>query len=504
MNRKLYVGIMSFFAVVFTISINFLPYYNPIYFYLQHISLFLFMAMFIYYLLKLGYDRLQKRVKKTNVLKGYTTTIFVVLLFLFSNVQLYAIETYQTSDYQSCSYYDKYDNAIYYTQLNNQCPDLKILSNKDSELIFTVYEHVTGKSEPGYMIDNDMSYNLEAIMRTDITIAYFADGRIENIETSRSTNIKLFREEEEYKIYNSFKTIVENTRYMDFNTDTVNEFTSNMIIHVLDDIFYDYGNFDNVNHYSGNDYISHYIGYDSKRTDLASGSNVLSFQLIVNKNKYIDDTFTNGESEMIRLYDAYCFSDHCSIQEGNPTDAIQAVEPLLYYNDHYAYIDFYPRGIAYDYQTFHYQDEESPRRHVIYSNYDSYDFIIRSEHTYSDENIFNPGIDRSSFTYLGKLYLEHGELYSIFHDTKYGTKIVSKDSTMSGDDKHNSKYISDIVSSEYGSINEVGVFNSFFKVQYINDYGSRLVTQQSAESIEIIYQNNPLIFELLTFYSENW
>lgn len=95
--------------------------------------------------------------------------------------------------------------------------------------------------------------------------------------------------------------------------------------------------------------------------------------------------------------------------------------------------------------------------------------------------------------------MEHRNLYSTFNETYYGTKMITKDSTMSRDNIWISHYASDFVTSEYGSVDEVGAFNNYYNAMYINDYGARLVTQFRAESYEIIYQKNPLVFDLLVF-----
>ncbi|MCF7924491.1 MAG: hypothetical protein K9L64_05220, partial [Candidatus Izimaplasma sp.] len=498
--RKLYVGIMSFFAVVFTISILFLPFYNPIYFYLQHVSLFLFMAMFIYYLLKLGYDRLEKRIYKKTALKGYTITIFVALLFLFSNVQLYAIETYQTSGFQACSYYDEYNNSIYYTQLSNQCPELEVLAKTDNELVFRVYESISGKSEPGYMISNNTSYNLDAKLRIDIMIQYFLDGSIQSVDTKKSTNILLHSDDENYKVYNSFHTYIENFRYFDTLSESINQFTTKMTVQVLEDHFYDYDNYENVNHYTGDEFLASYVGYQSTRQDYyLSQSNQEVFQIVAQKIVYDDSTFTNGQSEILRVYDASCYDEYCSIQEGMTDGTLQSVDPIEYYNDIYAYVSYYKAGgITYDYQTYHYQDGEDERRYVTYSTFEDYPLVFSSEHT-SYENLLNPGIERNSFNYRGRTYMEHGDFYSIFNQTVYGTKMITKDSTMGRDNTRISNYASDFVTSEYSSVDEVGTFNNFYDALYINDYGSTLATRFRAESYEILYQKNPLIFDLLIF-----
>jgi len=458
------------------------------------------MAMFIYYLLKLGYDRLEKRITKKTALKGYTVSVFVLLLFLFSNVQLYAIETYQTSDFQSCSYYDEYNNAIYYTQLSNQCPELEVLAKTDNELVFRVYESISGKSEPGYMISNNTSYNLDAKLRIDITIQYFSDESIQSVDTKKSTNILLHHDEEEYKVYNSIHTHVENIRHFDTLSESFNQYTSNMTIQVLEDHFYDYGELENVYHYTGDDYSTSYLGYQSTRNDYDfNQSNQEVFQIVAQKIVYQDSNFINGQSEILRVYDAYCYDDYCSIHEGMTDGTLQSVDPIEYYNEIYAYVNYYKAGgIAYEYQTYHYQDGEDERRYVTYSTFDDYPLVFSDEHT-SYENLFNPGIERNFFIFRGRTYMEHGDLYSIFNETDYGTKMITKDSTMGRDNIWISNYASDFVTSEYSSVDEVGTFNNYYDALYINDYGSRLVTRFRAESYEILYQKNPLIFDLLIF-----
>jgi len=83
--------------------------------------------------------------------------------------------------------------------------------------------------------------------------------------------------------------------------------------------------------------------------------------------------------------------------------------------------------------------------------------------------------------------MEHGNLYSIFNETVYGTKMITKDSTINRDNIWESHYASDFVKAEYSLVDEVGAFNNYYNAMYINDYGARLVTQLCAESYEIIY-----------------
>lgn len=495
MKNKLYVYIMVFFAVVYIASITFLPFYNPIYFYIQHVSLFLFVAMFIFFLMKFGYNRFNKKVTKKNVLNIFTVVMFGILLFGFSNIQLAFIERYQTSEFQNCAYYDKYDNAIYYTQLMNQCPDLEIITETDDTLIFSVYEEADDLAEPGYMTSNIIQNSkMKAKTRVDVEIHYFDGGTIESVETFKSTNIEITNDEEVVKAFNSFHTMIVNIKELDENGNVVT-YQSNMTLDVLTDRIYDYTDFEEVNHYNGDDFETYFHGYKSTRTSYSSYNSV--FQIVVKEIDYDDESFTTGEAKIISLFDSVCFEDNCSIQEGRSTGTINSNDPLEYYNDVDTYITYYPdTGVIYDYETYHYTESENARVQTTYNEFENHDMVFSHETT-TYENIFNPEINRETFKYLGRTYLTHGRFYSIFEDTEYGTKVITKFSELTDDDDYYRNYLSDFVSSEYQGIQDVGRFRTFHNAHLINDYGSRLDTINSATSFEILFQQNPLLFELI-------
>jgi hypothetical protein len=499
---------MSFFAVVFTISILFLPFYNPIYFYLQHVSLFLFMAMFIYYLLKLGYDRLENRITKKTALKGYTITVFVLLLFLFSNIQLYAIETYQTSEYQTCSYYDVYGNAIYYSQLPNQCPNLEIVNQDDATLSFVVYEDISGVAERGYMnLDFDKEYNLEAKMRSDIQITYFDDGLIQSVDTKRSVNIILSNDIEEYKVYNSMQTIIENTIGTSTPNGIVPSYSSNITLKILEDQFYDFQRLDDVTHYVGNDFVIDYYGYSSVPIFFGNGiiidgetntDNLLTYQIIVKEHHFTNNTFTEGTESIYQVNDVRCGTDWCHIDSGKWSGLTTASIPPVYGNSIDYYMQLYPNGISLDYEYYRYTESDMGRTITIYKDFDDYGFVFESEHN-TFENVLNQGVDRRTFTYLGKQYIEHGDYYSIFHETSYGLKIIRKYAVMDGNEPYRD-FPNVYVGSDWSTDRmDSGLHYGHHRVLFINDYGSRLFDQLGARSIDIIYQRNPLIFTLVEY-----
>ena len=104
---------MSFFAVIYTITAIFLPHYIPVYFYIQHVSLFLFASMLVYYFISLGYKRFRKYFKRKQILYGYSVLLFGLALYLISDMQAYIIDTYQVSNYESCLYYDENGLLLY-------------------------------------------------------------------------------------------------------------------------------------------------------------------------------------------------------------------------------------------------------------------------------------------------------------------------------------------------------------------------------------------------------
>lgn len=497
MNRKLYVGIMSFFAVVFTISILFLPYYNPIYFYLQHVSLFLFMAMFIYYLLKLGYDRLEKRVKKTNLLKGYTITIFIVLLFLFSNVQLYAIETYQTSELISCAYYDEHNNAIYYSQVAHSCPDLEISNQTDTELSFVVYETIDGIAERGYMgLDEDTDYRFLAKIRTDINITYDGNGNIVESSNQKSTNILLYHDDEEYKVYNSIYNHIENTVIYDGEVPI--SFTSEQSTGKMLDTFKDYGDIETVEHYLDNQYDFEYIKYTSSKTYADNNDAILEniYSILIQEETFDNSTF-EGEpirSKVLQRLNFICDQTECTVKQKElnlSTDEYALIEDeSILDNVTNETILISENRISMTYDVYRYTEPVEDTTTIIFSEYKEYGLIFESN-TKSYSSLLIPPVERRTFKYRGNDYVEHGDIYSVIYQTDYGYKVMRKNAEMESS-TFNPPYPVAFVSSDYFFA------NLYHRINNIYNYGIRS-SWNPTERDEIFYQKNPLLFTLLEY-----
>lgn len=485
MNRKLYVGIMSFFAVVFTISITFLPYYNPIYFYLQHISLFLFMAMFIYYLLKLGYDRLQKRVQKTNLLKGYTITVFVVLLFLFSNVQLYAIETYQTPEFHSCFYYDEYFNPIYYSQLSNNCPEIEIVEQTESYLKYQVIEELSGNDDYDYMDGVDLeNVDFSSTVTTYSELLYDDSGHIIESTISKFSSILL---EDGRTIVNSIVNHVENIILYEENRPV--GFESYQTTSQVDDIF--------SSHYDPNTVTEdEYIKYVSAKTDHELNHTTIEdmYQILIYKKVFDNPNFEGDpiENEVIQQLDFICDETECNVKREDfnlpIADYLALVENDMASSDlDYTYtINANKIDIKYPY--YHYQDNEKSFTTISYSNFKDYQALFFESNTKSYTNMLNRPIERSSFKYGGNYYLEHGDMYSVIYHTDYGYRIVNRPSTMEAEQNLGNVIVSS--SSIYF------MADLFYRVEDMYDYGLR-ATYNLSDRDEVVYFYNPLIFRLI-------
>ncbi|MFO7969265.1 MAG: hypothetical protein R6U15_04025 [Candidatus Izemoplasmatales bacterium] len=497
MNRKLYVGIMSFFAVVFTISVLFLPFYNPIYFYLQHISLFLFMAMFIYYLLKLGYDRLEKRITKKTALKGYTITLFVVLLFLFSNVQLYAIETYQTSELISCAYYDEHNNAIYYSQVAHSCPNLEISNQTDTELSFVVYETIDGIAERGYMgLDEDTDYRFSAKIRTDINITYDDNGNIVESSNQKSTNILLYYDDEEYKVYNSIYNHIENTVIYDGGVPI--SFASEQSTGKMLDTFKDFGDIETVEHYLDNQYDFEYVKYTSSKTYADNNDLILEniYSILI-----LDETFDNatfkGEpisSKVLQRLDAICDQTECTIKQKElnlSTDEYALIEDeSILDNVTNETILISQDKVSVTYDVYRYTEPVEDTTTIVYSTFKDYGLIFESN-TKSYSSLLIPPVERRTFKYRGNDYVEHGDIYSIIYQTDYGYKVMRKNAerdTLTFNHPYPIAYLS----------SETFEMTALYRINNIYNYGVR-ATLNPTERDEIFYQKNPLLYSLLEY-----
>jgi hypothetical protein len=423
--------------------------------------------------------------------------VFVVLLFLFSNVQLYAIETYQTSELISCAYYDEHNNAIYYSQVAHSCPDLEISNQTDNELSFVVYETIDGIAERGYMgLDEDTDYRFLSKIRTDINITYDGNGKIVESSNQKSTNMLLYHDDEEYKVYNSIYNHIENTVIYDGVVPI--SFTSEQSTGKMLDTFKDFGDIETVEHYLDNQYDFEYVKYTSEKTypDNRYLIRESIYTVLIKKDMYDNSTF-EGEptsSRVLQKLDFICDQTECTVKQ----------KELNLSADEYALIEdesildnvtnetilISEDKVSMTYDVYRYTEPVEDTTTIIYSTYKDYGLIFESN-TKSYSSLLVPPIERRTFKYRGNDYIEHGDIYSVIYQTDYGYKVMRKNAdreTLRLDHPYPIAYLS----SDYFEV------TLYHRINNIYNYGVRS-SWNPTERDEIFYQKNPLLYSLLEY-----
>lgn len=484
MKRKLYVFTMAFFAVIYIVTFVFLPFYNPIYFYTQHISLFLFMAMFIFYMMKLGYDRLIKNVKRQEIVKICTVIIFAGILFGFSNLQLYLIETYQTKEQQYCSYYDTRGNLIFYSYQPNTCPVLEIETRTSDVLEFTVVENYSGIAERGYMnLDMDKEYSYQGELITHVSITYNEYSQIGSVTTIKYSDILLYNEGEEFNIFNYYKLIVENSIFLDGQNRVSME--SRQSKEVIKDTFYDgsqpidFSTFIKETEYKKYTSTKYYNDQNS------------DYQIVLEEGLYTNADYNVlvDVSEIFRVIDVFTDNGYYDLQLGDYN------KDLLDTDFNTEGYDLYPDSqIRYDITNlvveqpyYHYFDEEGTSRETTYNRFESFIGWTFNSDVKPGDSFLRPSTERSSFKYLGKDYMEHGDYYSIFNVEDYGYSLTTKSAINENDSEVRTPYL------EILSIQEPALYDEMIGIY---DYRYRMDKQYSDREDQI-YQWNPLVFVLI-------
>lgn len=486
MNRKLYLGIMGLFGVIFVISIAFLPYYNPVYFYVQHISLFLFMAMFIFALLNLGYRRLSKRIKNVSILKGFTLVVFALLMFGFSTIQLTAIDLYQTPDFQSCFYYDEYGNAIFYSQLVDSCPDLEDVVKTEGSLSFKVVEENRGIDTYDYIEGvylEDVEYH--STVTTNVDIVYGMKGFIKSVVIRKFSLIDF---EQGNDVLNAVVYTVDNS--IVYEGDDPVKFVSYQTTDYRPDILSSEASL-------GDDQSYHeYIKYVAEKTyaDNNDTTKLDRFQVLVTKEEYSNFEFYGEPEEeyLLQQLDFMCDGDDCSVYREDfnlpMAEYVALVQMGLNDNDlDYTYT-ISNEQIDIVYPLYYYQDDEKVFSTITYSNFKDYNGLVFDEITKSSTNRYEGTIKRSSFKYNGQDYVEHGDVYSVIYEMDYGYKVVNKLSTMEYEQEFEPPII-------YSS--SIMFYSTHtYRIENIYDYGVRTVYDLTDRD-EIFYQKNPFIYSLI-------
>lgn len=462
MNKKLFIGIMAFFALLFLVFTIFFPHYNPIFFYIQHISLFIFIIMFLVYTLKLGYDSLSRRQILGVYLKWITLILFSGLLYLFSNVQLYYIQEFQTPTYYNSTYYDEYHNLVYISHKNSNDPVFEVIEQTQERFVFRVIEAFDDKYNWSTSSSSQGTewINYKANILTDIEITYDDLGNILTQDSIETTFIETdYNGKSQY--INSIKLSVENI--FDLESD-IKTFTS---MQRLDTHYDSITSFDDVSD------VSH-------QEDLE-----------YEKQYYLHESTYNGNKLNLK-YSEYSLEDKSDIDEKSEFEFdVSRKDETTFLDSEFLRISIAKDLITYTYQIYLYTESDIPYETTTYSSFNDMDYVFESSH-HTLENSFDRGTDRKSFNFLNKVYLEHGDLYTIIEQTDYGLRLTKKSSGIERDSEYLpissiKKYDYDYISFYYNTTPSIYNYNH----KYFNSSG---------EYGEIILYRNPLIYTLIDFF----
>ncbi len=147
MKNKLRVAKIVFYITmpIVLILMQFQP-FNKIMAITYNVVALFFVGVFTYdltnYVAKKSIERLAYITERTVSNIYITRTIvFTVIILLVSTLQYDYFSYTQTPVLEGCIYYDQYNNPIYESEYMSSCPDLDIIRNTDSELVFEVLEN---------------------------------------------------------------------------------------------------------------------------------------------------------------------------------------------------------------------------------------------------------------------------------------------------------------------------------------------------------------------------
>ncbi|MCK5762028.1 MAG: hypothetical protein KAH16_03925, partial [Candidatus Izimaplasma sp.] len=250
--KKIYYISIAILFVIFLVA-TFLPFYEPLYFYTKHVSLFLLVSLIFFGILRQFYTRLENMLdSKKYIVKFLTVIAFGLLIFGFSEAQMKYINIFETPAISGCTYYDSYGNLIYDTILPMNCGELDVITNTPSKLEVTIIEKMSNEYRPGESSLAEMypiwGNSFSGVKKTDITVTYDLQGRILTVSLLSSTNYEIIDNESVYSYnpyiyYNSFKRIVVNEYFED-------SFKSTQKVYVLEDIVGSWSQLNQVEHYN--------------------------------------------------------------------------------------------------------------------------------------------------------------------------------------------------------------------------------------------------------------
>jgi len=252
--------------ITLVVLTSLLPRYNEIYFVIRHGSVFGLYAYVIYVFIMYLYHRFKERFVKHIYLNIYTVFVFGLLLFGFSALQLQIIEQNETMHFQNCTIYDSFNNLIYYSYGEGNCPEVHVEEVGDTT-IFSGEELIEGKMV-SITIDRETYTDIDITVKIlfDVAVTYH-EGFIasQHIQVTALYDIK---DEDETDVW--YSSFMKNLEYT-YSDQGMVSFTS-----VVDDISIK-GTVDNpvtLSHYSFANPSEHFRRYTdvlSSVLDVESG-----------------------------------------------------------------------------------------------------------------------------------------------------------------------------------------------------------------------------------------
>jgi len=298
--------ITTLFLGVVYVGAHFYAPINQVALILKHVSLFLILGIFAYFVVTLmsnkiikKYNLSEKGVSIINVIRAISFTLVIILV---SVIQFDFVSYTETPSIKYCSYYDKYNNLIYESVFHSICPEMSIIQNENNILEFSISEGSDAK-EASWLADEEINvgYKDQFYIQTlsHIKITYTDSERVESIDQHYSY-IASFEDDSEFtnKYYSYHKTI---------NYDYSNVFERIVKTAEMENIFTgitDYNFTHNI--FSEEDYTEtiYYLEEFSRETSL-SGNESINYDLIKNQNESNVSlgTITRYEENKLLVYD---------------------------------------------------------------------------------------------------------------------------------------------------------------------------------------------------------
>lgn len=226
MKKTLNILTGGLFALFFVMAL--LPTFNQLYFYIKHISLYLFAALLSVRLLLFFYRRIKTSYvignNKLKLLQLFTIVFLGVLLYLIGDTQRAYIEEFETASLVGCTYYDDYDNILYSSQFYGGCPKLENVSQSEDSISFQVIESASRIHDDHYANDvyvKEESFDVYRL--TEISIKYTINHLIEEVSIISSTNFEADAEGEYSNKYLSLRKDIKNV-YSDDSFSTTHDY----------------------------------------------------------------------------------------------------------------------------------------------------------------------------------------------------------------------------------------------------------------------------------------